>query len=321
MMHSAGKRIKAYFLVFRVPNLIIIILTQFLVRYCIINSIFQFQGVGVQLDLSDFILLVLATILIAAGGYIINDYYDIDIDEFNKKKTNMIGREISIKTSWILYFSINTLAVILGFILASNISSFQLGFIFPIIAGLLWFYSTRYKGMLFWGNLIVALLAALVLLIVWLFEFMALRNNPEVFLDVMKVMGKVNIFVWSYALFAFLTTLLREWIKDVEDMKGDERFGCQTLPIVFGIKKMKVFLVSFIILLIVLLGYGQIYLIRSGYIFTFVYLIVAVQLLFIYLLYLVIKLKQHEDMEFAGLMAKIIIVAGVLSMELLYLEI
>ncbi|MFC2107786.1 geranylgeranylglycerol-phosphate geranylgeranyltransferase [Bacteroidota bacterium] len=319
MMRTIGKYIKAYFSLFRIINLIIIALTQILVRYCIIENFYSFQDIGLQLSFNNFILLLLASVLIAAGGNIINDIYDVDIDRINKRK-NVVKSIVPISIAWILYYVFNITGVIMGFALASKVGSYQLGFIFPVIAGLLYFYTTRYKGMLFWGNLIIAFLSAFVLLVVWLFEYITLRNDPDIYVLAFKGIPVINLYIWGYALFAFLCTILREWVKDLQDIPGDKRYGCNTLPIAIGIKRTQNLAIVVNILIIVLLALFQYHLLSKGYLFTFIYILVAVQSLLIYCLFLLFRMKTEKDYDLVSRLAKLIMLAGVLSMELLFIE-
>ena len=318
-MRTIGKNIIAYLSLFRIVNLIIIALTQILVRYCIIENFYSFQETALQLSFNNFLLLLFASVSIAAGGNIINDIYDIDIDRINNRK-NVVKNAVPISIAWILYYAFNITGVIMGFALASKVGSYQLGFIFPVIAGLLYFYTTRYKGMLFWGNLIIAFLSAFVLLVVWLFEYMALRNDTDIYVMVYRGIPVINFYIWGYALFAFLCTILREWVKDLQDIPGDKRYGCNTLPIAIGIKHTKILAIVINILIIVLLAFFQYHLISKGYLFTFIYILIAVQTLLVYCLIQLFRMKTVKDYDLVSRLAKLIMLAGVLSMELLFID-
>ena len=197
----------------RLPNLLIIAFTQFLVRYCLILPAFLTEQkitseLPPHLDKLQFILLVASTLLIAAGGYIINDVNDIDIDDVNNPGKNIIGKSINENVAQIIYYSITGLGVLLGFWIAFQIGKLSLGTI-PLFCALsLYMYSTFYKKRLYSGNIIVSVLAALSVLIVGLYE-------PEFYRNI--------IYLLYYSLFAFQMTLIREIIKDAEDIEGDER--------------------------------------------------------------------------------------------------
>lgn len=304
----------------RIPNLAIIILTQYLLGYCIIRPVMLMQNVDPPLGHLNFLILVLITVMIAAGGYIINDHFDVNTDRKNKPGKNMLEGKISVRLALRLYYIINGMAIVAGFYLAYMAGSFQLGLVFPAIIGLLWFYSSRYQRMPFWGNLIVAMLSSMVVLIIWLFEFFMLLKNSGDFVNVINQLGAINKYVWAYALFAFLVSLFREMLKDIQDMKGDMTTGYRTLPIIWGTQLARSIIATVIILTIALLGFAQWFLYHKGQILPFWYLMLAVQTILVYLLYQVIVTKENQSYGFLGTTAKIIMLAGILSMELIYIS-
>ena len=301
----------------RLPNLLIIVLTQFLIRYGILRT-FLFSGEGYMMSgFLDFSLLVFITILIASGGYIINDYYDISIDQINKPKKRVIDTLVSSHTAIILYVIVTSLAILLGLFLAFRINSTSFGLIFPSVGVMLWLYSSRYKRSLLWGNLIVALLSALVILIIWLFEFFHLRLNPENFSSLLNNFKSVNQFIIAYSLFAFLTTLFREIIKDVEDLEGDREFSSQSLPVTIGVRKTRYIIAFLILVTFTLLVYGQVVVSRLDLTAVFWYLLFVVECPLLLLLYKLVKAQNKEDYHSLSLLSKMIMLAGILSMQLI----
>jgi 4-hydroxybenzoate polyprenyltransferase len=232
----------------------------------------------------------------------------------------MLEGKISARKALRTYYILNGIATIAGFYLAWQAGSFQLGLVFPAIIGLLWFYSSRYQRQPFWGNLIVALLSAMVILIIWLFEFFMLLRNSEEFVGVLNLFGSINTYVWAYALFAFITSLIREMLKDIQDMKGDQPMGYRTLPVIWGIKPVKIIIQLLILSCIILLAIAQAHIYNKGMELPFWYLLVAVQTILLYLLYQVFTTRSSEDFGFLSNTAKIIMVAGILSMELIYIS-
>jgi 4-hydroxybenzoate polyprenyltransferase len=186
--------------------------------------------VNYLIDYKQF-LLVFATISIAAAGYIINDYFDVKIDLINKPEEVIIGKYIKRRWAILIHQCLNFVGAAVGFFLSLKV------FLINIIAiAALWFYSERFKRKAFIGNFLVAFLTAFSLII-------------------LAIYYQKNILLVSiYALFAFSISLIREIIKDMEDIRGDTRYGCKTLPIVWGIRRTKtllyVFLISFVIILI-----------------------------------------------------------------------
>jgi 4-hydroxybenzoate polyprenyltransferase len=217
----------------RAPNLLIVFLTQYLLAYRVLYPALREAEILPSLGDFQFSLLVLTTVLLTASGYVINDIYDQEVDHYNRPKRQIVGRHMQVEKAWLLYAVLTALGCIsftyLGFYLQNP------GFtaLCPILVFLLWWYSYRLKGLSFLGNLVVAFLCALVAGILWLaedasFQALAIRY-PEESAHVRLVFG-------GYILFAFLTTLFREMIKDLEDRHGDERGGLKTLPVRYGVR-------------------------------------------------------------------------------------
>ena len=304
----------------RLPNLLIIALTQLLLRYAVFGP-FLYHDSGIEpSSLADFLILVLITVLIAAGGYIINDYFDVKIDAVNKPDKITIDRNIPARGAIATHLIINAVAIILGFYLAYKVGNFTFGLIFPFLSVLLWLYSASYKRTFLWGNIIVAALSAFVVLIVWLFEFFHLRLDPASFASLIKPMSHVTSIILAYALFAFLVTVVREVIKDMEDAEGDQRYGCRTLPLVIGQRNSRLVIFSLLILSMILLGYGMLILYRLHYMWAFWYFLVAVQAPVIWLVSVIWRARQKEEFHFASMLTKVILLTGILSMQILSLN-
>lgn len=195
----------------RVWNLVIIALAQYLTAAFLID----FKTV---LDPRLFVL-SLSTVLIAAGGYVINDYYDIKIDLINKPERVVIGKSITRRYAILFHTLLSFAGVFLGFLLSWKIAAVNFA-----SATLLWWYSNNLKRQPFIGNFVVALLTGIA---IWLVDSLYKTGH---------------MLIITYASFAFFMTLVREIIKDMEDLKGDQTFGCQTLPIVWGMRKTKYFI-------------------------------------------------------------------------------
>lgn len=163
-------------------------------------------------------LLTTSTILIAAAGYIINDYYDVKIDLINKPERVIIGKGITRRYALLFHTLLSVTGVAIGFLL-----NWKIGVTSFICTFLLWLYSNALKRLPFVGNLTVALLTGLSIFIVNL------------------LYPPVMVLVGIYSIFAFFITMVREIIKDLEDLRGDDTFGCKTLPIVWGIRRTKLF--------------------------------------------------------------------------------
>ena len=311
------KKLKAFFRIVRLPNILIIILTMYMLRYGILK-VFLFSGHPAMISgLAEFSLLVLVTIMLAFGGYLINDYFDIRIDAVNKPQVNTVGTTISRRSVIRAHIIVNGLAILGGFYLAWRLRSLNFGLIFPCISALLWLYSAKYKRMPAWGNLVVALLSALVIFIVWYFEFLHLRLTPFNFSQVIPELKETDRFFIVFGLFAFLITFFREIIKDLEDLEGDKEFWCRTIPIVIGSAKAK-YLVTFLAALtIVLVAFVQWTFLNRGWMMVFWYFLIIIQFPLLWLIYKLSRAKQREDYHYLSNLCKLIMLAGILSVQLI----
>ena len=304
-----------YFKIVRLPNLGIIVLTQYLLRYCVINTWYGYSGVSAAFSNLDFALLVLSTILITAGGNVINDIFDVETDKINKPEKRLIGKSISELSAKILYLLLSISGLLIGVYLAYQVKSVQLGLIFPAIVIMLFLYSKTYQKTMLLGNVIVASLSAMVILIVWLFEFFALTSNPMVYVEVQSSLKHVSYIFFAYAMFAFIVSLIREILKDVEDKEGDEESGYGTLAIVLGKEMAKYIAASILALGMAFLAFAQYWLFENDFLLVTWYLGI-VQILFMYVLYYVLKAKTKNDFHSVSNACKILMLAGVLSMQL-----
>jgi len=311
------KKFQSILKIIRWQNLAIIVLMQFLLRYGILTAFMFHKQTWMMSGLFDFSLMVLATLLLAIGGYLINDYFDTRIDAVNKPEENPVGTDIRGRSVILGHFAVNAVAILIGFYLAFRVRSLNFGLIFPFISVMLWLYSARYKRLLVWGNLVVAILSGLVVFIVWYFEFLHLRLNPSNFTQVFPEMGEANRYFIAYGLFAFLVSFFREIIKDLEDIEGDEKYGCRTIPIVMGIKRSKILVAFFVVLTILMLAFGQWTFLNRGWTLVFSYFLLVVQLPLIYLIYKLFSSEKREDYHFLSNLCKLIMFAGILSIQLI----
>jgi 4-hydroxybenzoate polyprenyltransferase len=303
----------SYLRLFRWPNLLMVALTQYLLRYAIIIPILNQHNIEPGLSHISFFFLVLATLLIAAAGYAINDYFDLHADRINKPGRILLGRVIARRKAILLHSLLNFAGVAIGAGLSILIGSWQLLFIFIVIPFLLWMYSIRYKKRFLAGNVLVAALSAFVVSLVWVFDFNALNHVAELPSDAIE---NINLITRIYALFAFVTTLMREIIKDVEDIKGDSRTGCKTIPLAIGITHTKWIISLLQTSIIAAVLFVQICLLQRDFDLLFAYLIVFVQLPGIYLIHKTISAADKDDYSGLSRLSKIIILMGILSMIL-----
>ena len=266
----------------RFGNLIIIGLAQYFTAGFLV-------GVHTLDDIRLF-LLSTSTVLIAAAGYVINDYYDVKIDYINKPERVVIGKSITRRYAILFHGALSGLGILLGLYVSWRIAALNIVSVF-----LLWFYSNNLKRLPFVGNFTVALLTGLSIWIV----------------DVLYRTGSSLIVI--YAVFAFFITLVREIIKDMEDLKGDDTFGCRTLPIIWGIRRTKLviyFVLSlFSITVLVLNHFYKVLPLEYYFIFLFIPLF--------WMVYRLIRADTKRDFTILSAFCKVIMLLGILSMGLL----
>ncbi len=310
--------INSYFQVIRGKNLLFLLFIQKLLEYAVVSPILQVFGFESS-NYWEYWLLNIASVLIAGGGYIINDYFDVEIDKINKPKKVFIGTNISQSIAFKYYSLLSILGIFFGLLLAFRVESFTLGFVFVFTVGLLWIYSSTYKRKPFIGNLIVAFLSALSLLIVAILPITILRNSYGMnLLNATPIPIMIYKWVGGFAFFAFLMTLIREIIKDMEDIEGDKKAGCRTLPIVWGLKVTKWF-TAFLILATIsfLLLIDYLWIPFEGTL-SFWYILFALIVPLLILIGLMIKAKEDCCFEKASTLAKLIMLMGILYSIIFY---
>ena len=305
----------------RWKNLLIIAFTQYCIRYLLISGMLKFMNLGIILQMSNFnfLLLSISTLCIAAAGYIINDYFDNKIDQHNKPDKVVVGKEISRRQAMFLHTILNIIGVLIGFYVAYRVGVIKLGLIQLLCTGLLWFYSTEFKKQVLIGNIVTSFLTALVPLIVVLYEMPLLISKYKTVLQYSGVnLNHILQFVAAYAGFAFLTSLIREIVKDMEDLGGDHKFGCRTLPIVYGISTAKIVVYVFIVIEIILLFIVQLKQLASLDMTSFLYFGFAFQLPLLVLIFMVKKANTPAQFHKASSLLKGIMLLGVSYTGLYY---
>jgi len=256
--------ILAFFRLIRWPNLLFIALTQSLFYFCILIPSF-YQGNPAHENIlkpEDFMLLSLSSVLIAAAGYIINDYFDLDIDRVNKPEKIVVEKIIKRRWAIIWHWIFSGFGMLIGFYLSWKLRNIFIGPSNTLCVLLLWFYSTTFKKKLLIGNLLISFLTAWVIGVLYLCEFRIHRFvDPEFH----GALSRIYKFAVVYASFAFIISLVREVIKDMEDMKGDARYGCRTMPLVWGLNAAKFFCVCCLTVLVAALIFIQFYVLQFGW--------------------------------------------------------
>jgi len=307
-----------YLKLIRYKNLIFIAFAQFVMRQVVLVPILQTFGFDATMDTTMLFLLITATVLIAAGGYVINDYFDVKIDFINKPDKQIVGNEISRHKAMLLHQILTGSGVVCGLLLAFFARSFTLAFIFIVIPGLLWFYSASYKRQFLIGNLVIAFISAITILIVGIAQLAFLQKEYGSLVFETPIPTHFYAWIGGFALFSFLLTLIREIIKDVEDEKGDREMECRTLPIKWGIKKTKLFLYCLTALTVILLLLANFYFIHFDGTLTLRYILFGIILPFIALCYLIYKAIVKTDFHQASNLSKVIMFIGVLYSFVFY---
>ena len=287
----------------RYKNLLMVFLSMFLTKYFLIES---FISTPLLSDI-DFIILTISILLITMGGYLINDIYDIESDKINKPDKVYITTIISIKNGQFLYFLTSITGLILGLYLSVNKNLNHLSGYFIVTVIILFVYTKILKKLPLIGNVIVALLVSLPIFLVYEFDH-SMISIKDIFDNLF-----LSIIIFFYLLFAFLTTLVREIIKDLQDIKGDNKLKLKTLPIMIGKKRTINFLIflSFLLQLLLLLVLIDSFK-NDQYLILF--FLITLSLLVAYLIYkLRVPFKNNQYQLLSSLM-KTIMLVGVLSM-------
>lgn len=312
------KNILHYLRLIRFNNLLIVALTQYLIRYAIIKPILGINDFELQMGDFHFFLLVLSTIFITAAGYVINDYFDTRTDMLNRPEKVIIGRLISRRTAIILHWILNFAGIITGFYLALYIGVPLLGITFILVGGLLWFYSTNYNRQFLIGNVIIAFLTAMVPVMVILFEIPLLNREYG---DILRIhQSNFNyIFFWvgSFGYFAFFTTLIRELIKDLQDREGDLAQGRRSVPIVLGVFYTKLIVGGLLGVILLSIAYLYSNYLMTGFYGERDYLSLLYFLFFLLipisiLLYKVVTARSSEEYKSANNLTKYIMLLGLM---------
>jgi 4-hydroxybenzoate polyprenyltransferase len=241
----------AFLRLIRFQNLAIIAITQYFIRWFILKPLLSVAGFKVQLNTSQFAMLVLSTVTLAASGYIINDYFDRKMDLINRPGKVIVGRLISRRYAMFFHILFTSIGILAGSFLAHSIHRLSLTIVFIFVSAILWSYSTTYKRQLLVGNILISVLVGLVPLMVLLFEFPLLVKRYELYTLATGINFDFLLFwVCSYAGFAFLLNLIREIVKDMEDFEGDYVFGRQTIPIVWGAKVARRIIIALIVMML-----------------------------------------------------------------------
>ncbi len=309
------KLITAFLRLVRWPNLVMIAVTQVLFYFSFVQPLFS-KAIYTSFDKWHFGLLIIASVLIAAAGYIINDYFDLNIDQVNKPQRTVIGKVIKRRWAIVMHLFFSFTAIIISLYIDLNSKTFWLAGSNIICAFLLFGYSISLKKKLLWGNILVSVLTAWVVIVCFLCYYNAFycTNCDNTFLELYN-----NRFIrisFLYAGFAFVISLVREVVKDLEDIDGDKRYGCKTMPIAWGIPASKVFVAVWLVVLIGMISIIQFYVFQLDWrwIWSIVYCIVLIIIPLIWILRKLFMAQVPKDYHRLSRVIKFVMLAGLLSM-------
>lgn len=210
---------------------------------------------GEQLPWYLLLLIMLATLGIAAGGYVINDYFDVKIDRINRPDEVVVTRSVSKPVAMRISIVLSSIGALCGLVVAGLLHSLTIAILFILIPGLLWFYSSSYKRLFMVGNLIIALLAGITPIVVAMANVAILQLRYGTIIPFTTLPHDLYAWLGGFALFAFLLTWIREIVKDLQDQMGDRELECHSMPVVWGEKWTKVFVTGLIVATLAIIGH------------------------------------------------------------------
>jgi len=269
----------------RVANLGMLFFCQLLVALCLVGDCYYAWARMIDGQLW---ILMLATSLAAAGGYVINDYYDVKIDSINKPRRVTIDRQFTRTQAIRMHLGFSTVAIGLGLLCTVRVAV-----LVAVSAGLLWLYSNHLKRLPMIGNVVIGLLVGIAILM------------PQLWLEKTTALGL------TVAGLAMILTWIREIVKDMEDLRGDRSFGCKTLPIVAGLANSKLVVYGFVMMLMALLATSILVGWVTGLMRYHLWLLLPFLAHFVVQLYKADTVKQFDALS---TYAKLLMLAGMASL-------
>lgn len=318
--------IKDFLKLIRLQNLLIVAITMVLMRYFVIAPILGLlpylsaetgaaEALVLQFGLGDFIVLVISTVLITAAGYVINDYFDIRTDLVNRGKV-IVGTKITRRKAMMWHNILNIVGIVGGFYVSWRIGFLWFGIFFALVSGLLYFYSATYKKQLLLGNIIVSMLTASVPFMVVVFEFAAIHNHYSPLSQQLPSLNILFYWVGGFSLFAFVASIIREIVKDMEDLEGDRAYGSNSIPIAFGFKASRIVVLTLTFVLIAMLGFVWYFHLNDT--LTLIYILTLITTPLIIAMVYIIRNKSIKNLHRASILIKIAMLGGVFYSLVVY---
>ncbi|HVZ56708.1 MAG TPA: geranylgeranylglycerol-phosphate geranylgeranyltransferase [Chitinophagaceae bacterium] len=302
----------AFLKMIRLPNLFFIALTQVLFYGCIQRPVLERAGGEAAFDPVSFVLLVAASVLIAAAGYIINDYFDINIDQVNKPRDNVVDTIVSRRWAMLWHMILSGAGVAASFWVFLRTGLWYVAVVNFLCVILLFLYSASLKKKLLSGNILISLLTAWVILVLCFSQWDLQHPAPDTALQ--QADHKIVRLGFLYAAFAFVISLIREAIKDMEDLEGDARYGCRTMPIRWGLTATKVYVAVWLVVLVAVVVTAQVYVMQFRWWWPNLYstLVIVVPLVFLFLR--LFRASGSAAFHSLSQLTKWVMLAGILSM-------
>jgi len=307
----------AFLRLIRWPNLLFIAFTQSLFYFFVVMNSFPVSWTAYWAEEKShlFVMLVMASVFIAAAGNIINDYFDMHIDAINKPEKNIVDRLIKRRWAMVWHLLLSLLGIVLSIYISYQTGQWTIAVANLLTVLLLWLYSTHFKRKLLSGNIIIAALSAWVVLVVYFFAGAHLFNfsgwHPDAYPFNIKRLFKITMF---YSGFAFVVSLIREVVKDIEDMHGDAAFGCRTMPIVWGIPVSKMFVAVWMVVCMAGLVMVQLYAWQSGWWYVAIYSLIFMLLPLGLILQELSRARTVATYASLSRKIKVVMLLGILSM-------
>ncbi len=288
----------------RVPNLLIIALTFLLLRYFVFIPVYSAFSITPGMGSLQYLLMITATILIAAAGYISNDYFDVITDEVNKPDKKYIGLQITAGTALSISIFFSFFAIVLSIWLSILAESWLPAILLLTALAVAWWYAISLKKTLLWGNIAVAGMSAGTIAMAWIIENQCSHVSDVPFRIITNIITAISIF-------AFLLSMMREIVKDIEDMEGDSLINCRSLPIVKGIPFTKTILLVFTVITILFLIISQIYLVQIPRLIAAAWLLICVEIPLIYFIKSLASATIRADYHKLSTLLKWIMIGGI----------
>jgi 4-hydroxybenzoate polyprenyltransferase len=276
--------------------------------YCVLQPLLAAGNKKPSLNYGNFFLLTISSMFIAAAGYIINDYFDMNIDRINKPDRLIVQKFIKRRWTIVWHFFLSMAGVAIGFYLDLTTRVTLLGFSNLICACLLFVYSISLKKKLLSGNVLISLLTAWTVLVVTWCEARFFFNPADV--NIRKIIRVTFLYVG----FAFITSLIREAVKDMEDIEGDRKYGCKTMPISWGIHASKIYTAIWLTTITLILFLLLIYMLELHWWFAAVYCLMLIIIPLINIFQKLYKAETQQDFHKLSSMIKFVMLTGILSM-------